>query len=241
MLRPDTQALWDRLTLCPSLRGFVLVGGTALTMHLGHRVSEDLDFMWSDKRLPEARIKGLHRWFDEQDISLVPNDSAAAIEEFEESGLSLLDYQRNYVAADTVKMTLVAPEREVRVLLPHDPNAALRIASVEDIFRLKCLACADRSKSRDWLDLYLMLSSGRFAPIEVLRTFQTAGVPAKFDIAMRRLCQAAAQADDEGYETLLQHPPTLQQMKDYFISLRDQIEAQAASERLGRERQPDKH
>jgi predicted nucleotidyltransferase component of viral defense system len=33
------------------MRGFVLVGGTALTMHLGHRVSEDLDFMWADTRL----------------------------------------------------------------------------------------------------------------------------------------------------------------------------------------------
>ncbi|MEX1166324.1 MAG: nucleotidyl transferase AbiEii/AbiGii toxin family protein [Hydrogenophaga sp.] len=79
MLRPDTQALWNRLTDCPPLRGFVLVGGTALTMHFGHRVSEDLDFMWSDKRLPETRIKGLYRWFDEQDISLIPNESAAAI------------------------------------------------------------------------------------------------------------------------------------------------------------------
>lgn len=241
MLRPDTQALWDRLSSCPSLRGYVLVGGTALTMHLGHRISEDLDFMWPDKRLPEARVKGLHHWFDEQNIELTPNDSAAAIEEFEEAGLSLLDYQRNYIAAKTVKMTLVAPDPEVRVFLPHDPNAALRVASVEDIFRLKCLACADRSKSRDWLDLYLMLSQGLFAPIEVLRTFQTAGVPPKFDIAMHRLCQAKVQADDEGYETLLQTPPTLTQMKDFFTSLRDQIEVDAAIERFSQKYPPNQH
>ncbi|MEX1166325.1 MAG: nucleotidyl transferase AbiEii/AbiGii toxin family protein [Hydrogenophaga sp.] len=137
-------------------------------------------------------------------------------------------------------MTLVAPEREIRVFLPHDPKAALRVTSVEDIFRLKCLDCADRSKSRDWFDLYLMHSNGRFSPIEVLKTFQTAGAPAKFDIAMRRLRQAAAQSEDEGYESLLPRPPTPQQMKDFFNSLRDQIEAQATSERIGKERQPNK-
>lgn len=232
MLRPDTQALWDALKQCPAMRGFVLVGGTALTLHLGHRISEDLDFMWSDKRLPEGRIAGLHRWLDEKDITLTANDSAAALEEFNESGLSLLDYQQNYVAAGTVKLTLVAPDREVRVFLPYEPNAALRVASVEEIFRLKCLACADRSKSRDWLDLYLMLSQGLFAPIEVLRTFQTAGVTAKFDIAMFRLCQASVQAEDEGYESLLDRPPTLSEMREFFVALRDQIEVEAASERL---------
>lgn len=232
MLRPDTQALWDRLKTCPAMRGFVLVGGTALTMHLGHRISEDLDFMWSDVRLPKGRIAGLHRWCDEKSITLAANDSAAAIKEFEDSGSSLRDYQQDYVATGTVKLTLVAPLREVRVFLPHDPGAALRVATVEEIFRLKCLACADRSKSRDWLDLYLMLSQRLFEPIEVLRTFQTAGVPAKFDIAMLRLCQAMEQPDDEGYKTLMPQPPTLQQMKDYFVVLRDQIEVEAASERL---------
>lgn len=233
MLRPDTQRLWDLLKACPAMRGFVLVGGTALTLHLSHRVSEDLDFMWPDKRLPEGRIAGLHRWLDERDMSLTAKDSAAAIEEFNESGLSLRDYQQNYVAAETVKLTLVAPEREVRVFLPADTQAPLQVATVETIFRLKCLACADRSKSRDWLDMYVMLHSGLFEPIEVLRTFETAGVPAKFDIAMQRLCQAPLQPDDEGYETLLQQAPSLAQMRDYFSELRNQIETTAARERLG--------
>lgn len=232
MLRPDTQRLWELLQTCPAMRGFVLVGGTALTMHLGHRISEDLDLMWPTSRLPEGRVAGLHRWLDERDIPLAANDSAAAIEEFNESGLSLLDYQRNYIAAGTVKLTLVAPEREVRHFLGAATEAALRVATVEEIFRLKCLACADRSKSRDWLDLYVMLQRGIAQPIEILRTFESAGVPAKFDIAMMRLCLASPNADDEGYESLLDAPPSLKQMGDYFTVLRDQIEVQAARERM---------
>lgn len=234
MLRPDTQRLWEILQTCPAMRGFVLVGGTALTMHLGHRISEDLDFMWPASRLPEGRVAGLHRWLDERDIALAANDSAAAIEEFNESGLSLLDYQRNYIAAGTVKLTLVAPEREVRHFLGQATEAALRVASVDEIFRLKCLACADRSKSRDWLDLYVMLQRGVAEPIEILRTFESAGVPAKFDIAMMRLCQAMPNAEDEGYESLLVSPPSLEQMQAYFAALRDHIEVQAARERMSR-------
>ena len=232
MLRPDTQRLWELLQACPAMRGFVLVGGTALTLHLGHRISEHLDFMWPASRLPEGRVAGLHRWLDERGIPLAANDSAAAIEEFNESGLSLLDYQRNYIAAGTVKLTLVSPEREVRHFLDSAPDAALRVTSVDEIFRLKCLACADRSKSRDWLDLYVMLQRGVAPPIEMLRTFESAGVPAKFDIAMMRLCQASPNADDEGYESLLDLSPSLEQMRDYFTALRNQIEVQATRERM---------
>lgn len=232
MLRPDTQRLWEILQTCPAMRGFVLVGGTALTLHLGHRISEDLDFMWPAPRLPEGRVAGLQRWLDERDISLAANDSAAAIEEFHESGLSLLDYQRNFIAAGAVKLTLVAPEREVRHFLAPRPDAPLRVATVEEIFRLKCLACADRSKSRDWLDLYVMLQRCVAQPIEILRTFESAGVPAKFDIAMMRLCHAMPNAEDEGYEALLASPPSLEQMRAYFVAVRDHIEVQAARERM---------
>ena len=85
MLRPDTERLWNFLKTEPGLAHFVLVGGTALSMHLNHRVSEDLDFTISQARLPHRSIEILKR------------------------------------------------------------------------FALKCMACADRSKSRDWLDLYLNL------------------------------------------------------------------------------------
>ena len=59
MLRPDTQALWDLLRQEPALGGFVLIGGTALSLHLGHRVSEDLDFAFDGPKLPRLRIEAL--------------------------------------------------------------------------------------------------------------------------------------------------------------------------------------
>jgi hypothetical protein len=43
MLKPDTEAVWQFLRRQPSLTGFVLMGGSALALRLGHRQSEDLD------------------------------------------------------------------------------------------------------------------------------------------------------------------------------------------------------
>ncbi len=108
----------------------------------------------------------------------------------------------------------------------------MRVASLEEIFRLKCIACANRSKTRDWLDLYLLLRGGYFQPIDMRVPFEAAGVIQKFDIAMQRLCSGKPEAGDEGYETLLDKPPSVAQMRDYFLDIRNQIE-RAVARRAG--------
>lgn len=45
-LPAETRQLWLALMHEPLLRGFVLIGGTALTLRIGHRLSEDLDFAY---------------------------------------------------------------------------------------------------------------------------------------------------------------------------------------------------
>ena len=236
MLRPDTQALWDLLRQEPALGGFVLIGGTALSLHLGHRVSEDLDFAFDGPKLPRLRIEALKRRLDEAGWPCAANDSIAALHEFEDTGLDLLDYQQNHVAGERVKLTLVAPDPEVRVQLRAAAPDHPRVASLEEIFRLKCIACANRSKSRDWFDLYVLLKDGHFQPFDVRAPFEAAGVPQKIDIALSRLCSGRPEAGDEGYESLLDKPPTLVQMRDYFIRVRDRLEIESA--RRGRLSRP---
>ena len=53
-LRPDTAGVWAALEGHPLLKGFILIGGTALTLRIGHRVSEDLGFAYTAPRsLPD--------------------------------------------------------------------------------------------------------------------------------------------------------------------------------------------
>jgi len=54
-----TQKNFARLKDDPRLAGFTLVGGTALALQIGHRISEDLDFNIFGQKLPIKVIDGL--------------------------------------------------------------------------------------------------------------------------------------------------------------------------------------
>jgi predicted nucleotidyltransferase component of viral defense system len=238
VLRPDTQRLWEHLQSEPALKGFVLVGGTALSMHLHHRLSEDLDFMYLGKTLPKGQIGALKRRAIDADFEFIANDSPAGVEEFINAGLDLSDYQQDYMVNGTVKVSLVAPEPENARQLEQVESPGPRVASLAEIFRLKCIVASDRSKTRDWFDLYLLLKQEHFEPTEVIRAFERAGAPRKYDIAMMRLCSGKPALNDEGYETLLKEPPTIEEMQRFFIETRDRIEKDVARQAMAAHQAP---
>jgi len=90
-LAPDTARVWRQLSGHPLLRGFVLIGGTALTMHIGHRVSENLDFAFTQPlgHLPKPQIRALIDDLAQHGLSMVLNQHPLDVEEFSESGLDL--------------------------------------------------------------------------------------------------------------------------------------------------------
>lgn len=233
MLRPDTEKLWTHLKDHAGLSGFVLVGGTALSMHLNHRVSEDLDFMAPVTRLPRKQIEALKKDCARSGFGFTPNDNLIGMREFEDTGLDYHDYQQDYVVGGSVKLTLVAPDAEVAVHLNAGQAGRPRVASLEEIFRLKCMACANRTKSRDWLDMYLLLRGEHFQPIDIYWTFERAGMTSKFDIAMSRMTQGTVGQADEGYETLLAKPPSVAEMQNYFGEVFDRVQYDVAKLRRG--------
>ncbi len=230
MLPLETQRLWDFLQGTHPLSGFVLVGGTALTLHLNHRLSEDLDFMVDTVRLPRARIDATKRLAEESGFLFVPNDNPMALARWEEedTGLDFHDFQQDYLVNEQVKVTFVAPEHEVRAQLKHASLDRPRVASIEEIFDLKCIASANRKKSRDWLDLYLMLKKQLFTPLDIYEAFEAAKVPQKAGIALKNLCSGQPDELDERFESLMPDTPTMAEMAAFFRGIRDQMEIQVA-------------
>jgi hypothetical protein len=55
----DAQHLLKRLGLLPTVAPFYLAGGSAVALHLGHRVSVDLDFFSPDDYDVEPLIQDL--------------------------------------------------------------------------------------------------------------------------------------------------------------------------------------
>ncbi len=233
-LRPDTAQVWAALKDEPLLKGFALIGGTALTMHIGHRVSEDLDFAYveSSRHLPKAQIRGLKRSLANRGVTLAENQSALDVEEFLNSGLDLNDYQQNFIANGSVKVSLVCFDPPMDKLLRGTASDPLRVATKDELFQTKAFVCADRSRQRDWLDLYTLLNFHGYTMRDVYDVFQQVNSLAKFNIAQSRLRSCSVEASDPGYETLLPDPPSIDDMRAYFAQELDALEIALARERL---------
>ena len=59
ILRPEAKALFKVLSQSTELEGLTLIGGTALTLQIGHRVSLDFDFAQFGGNLPGFKIDQL--------------------------------------------------------------------------------------------------------------------------------------------------------------------------------------
>lgn len=222
LLPETTKKLWLELRDEPLLAGGILIGGTALALRIGHRRSEDLDFAFLSDRLPKTAINLLRKKYPDW----VRNDNLLSYEEFLIAGQSLHDYQQNFVSGSGVKITFLAEDKPLWPLLGNTPapTGALRIATTKEIFGLKCLVSARRSKSRDWYDLYVLFKEHGFEITDMAEAFEKTNQSAEIDIAFRRLCSGITAADEEGYEALTVNPPSLEILKAFFRNLRDQYE-----------------
>ena len=226
-LPAETRQLWELLADEPLLHGFALIGGTALTLRIGHRLSEDLDFAYLGERLPKQRLIALGKMLSAKGIRLEEIADASAHVDFLDAGLELADYQQNYLARlpqGAVKLSFVCFDPHITSVFSGDESSPLRVATLDEIFKSKALACADRSKTRDWFDLYVLMNQHGFGGADLYRAFVEAGQESKFDLASERLRRGKPSIADEGYANLLPNPPSLEAMRDFFLTMLDRLE-----------------
>ena len=113
-----------------------MVGGTAIALHIGHRLSIDFDLFKSGRIKPKAIIKK----FQEQKEAL--------------SVTLNIDGQLN-LNCRNVKFTFFEYEFDV----PHAINIenAINIPELIDLAAMKAYALGRRSKWKDYVDLYFIL------------------------------------------------------------------------------------
>ncbi len=238
MLLPETEKAWGFLRNQPALAGFVLIGGSALALRLAHRLSEDLDFAWLTEKLPRRRLDSLLHAARLAGLTFERNDHEGDIQEFLNGGIELHDYQQNFLVNRAVKVSFFTADNPLVKVLDQPPEHHARVATLSELFHSKCLVSAVRSKTRDWLDLYVLLREYSFSLRQYLEAFQKAGISAQADTGLSRLCSGVPQVGDEGYAHLLPSPPTLEQMKSFFIAQRDQLEIDLAAEARARRAPP---
>ena len=228
---PITTAwLFEEIRENPLLSPFILIGGTALSLHIGHRVSEDLDLITLLPKLPRAALKELQKQLEMNGHKVEHRINPEAYDDFQNSGLELADSQQDWLVDNAVKVTFFSAEPQHAKLLAatrpeQEPGERFEIASLQELCQLKATVTASRSKSRDWLDLFILERDHQFGVAKWKKAFDQAGLtPMHFEIALNRMCESQLSEGDERYETLLPNPPSVEEIQSKFRSLRKDYE-----------------
>lgn len=168
---PEAQrALWPLLAPLRAM-GFVLYGGTAIALHLGHRASVDFDF-FSHLPLDEDRDRELG-------VVLPFLREAWLMQKAPDT--------RSYITGENVKLSFFGGIRFGRIGEPLDTaDGILRVASLMDLMATKLAVVMQRVESKDYRDIAAILRAGevleaglagaaalygiRFPPAECVRT-----------------------------------------------------------------------
>ena len=137
-VEPRTFAVLKQLMAIPEMSGFHLVGGTALSLLYGHRISEDLDLFSTTKFENEIISNALARYFGE---SYVADESKP--------------YFGIFCYIDDIKVDIVRyPHPLIR---PTVEIEGIRMFSQEDIVGMKVQAVLGRAKKKDFWDIAELL------------------------------------------------------------------------------------
>jgi hypothetical protein len=135
---------WAGLSAAPRL-SFVLYGGTAIALQLGHRQSEDFDFFRSSP-LHKSEVRDAFAFFQ----------GAKVIQDSPDTLVILAD-----MPSGSVKVSYFGSIGFGRVNPPLQTNdGTLLVASLEDLMATKLKTILDRVEAKDYRDIAQMISAG---------------------------------------------------------------------------------
>jgi predicted nucleotidyltransferase component of viral defense system len=147
-LAPQTTKIFEAISRLECIKPYVLVGGTALSLQLHTRMSEDLDFMSWRKSKDEKREVDWH-------AILMELKTIGNVEHYD-----ILDYDHVEFLVDGVKLSFYANPNRSPLLKEIQWQNNLRIADKTAIGAMKMEVMLRRSKFRDYYDIYSLIKAG---------------------------------------------------------------------------------
>jgi predicted nucleotidyltransferase component of viral defense system len=139
-LTSDTREVFGLLGRLKLTGRFYLAGGTGLAIHLGHRISVDLDFFCEevDAVNPSERAS-LRKALDGPTLNITFDKDATFVATWRNVGVSFFRLNQYPLVTPTVDLK------------------GVRLASVAEIGAMKLAAVIDRGTRKDLIDLYFVL------------------------------------------------------------------------------------
>lgn len=132
---PNTFELLVQLMKLPALAQFHLVGGTALALQLGHRISVDLD-LFSQNAFDTHELLGVLNTLGKTQV--IGNSNSALNLFLNDVKIDIIHYPYPFIE-------------------PVFESQSIRFASLADIGAMKLWAIGNRSSKKDFFDLYELL------------------------------------------------------------------------------------
>ena len=149
-LAPHTGKVFEIISRLECIKPYTLVGGTALSLQIEKRQSEDLDFMkWLTKRneKPEVAWSAIKKELE----------SVGEIRDYEVGSFDFVSF--NF---EGVNLSFYAAPRKAIPSMQRIPYLNnMYIADMESIGAMKMEAMLRRSKFRDYYDIYSILKEGK--------------------------------------------------------------------------------
>ena len=148
-LNKDTARVFQFIKYLDSLDEYLLIGGTALSMQIGHRLSEDLDFCkWQDN--PKLKNKEVDWPEIERAFKNIGGVSTEIIDLF----------QVNFMLND-VKLSFYSNDlANSRVIESNISFDKVRLATIKSLGAMKLEVLSRRNVFRDYYDVYAIILEG---------------------------------------------------------------------------------
>ena len=141
-LPPAQKRLWPQLEQVP--KHFVLYGGTAIALRLGHRASIDFDFFTSESFAPDNLLASLPMLAEARVLQNVSQTLTVALDR-----------------SGNVKLSFFGGLRLGRVGEPEETtDGVIWVASLLDLAGTKAAVVAQRAEAKDYIDMLTLIQKG---------------------------------------------------------------------------------
>lgn len=148
-LTTNIDAIIEQVAQMECIKPYILCGGTALAIQIGHRKSEDLDFMmWRKSKTEKPEVN----W------SAIEKEIKEKIGEIE--NFNMLGFDQVEFLVKGVKFSFFVSDNYSPVSTPVDYLGNIRLADIESIMAMKMEVMLRRAKFRDYYDIYSILREG---------------------------------------------------------------------------------
>ena len=212
---------------------FRLVGGTALSYHINHRISEDLDFCLT-KELPlddiESFIEDCIDMFGIESVEYI-SPSQATMEDFLIGGDNVEYYLQTWMISG-VKIQFFdgAPNLGTKDFFEIDKYQKIgniKVASLDTIFKMKSMMFYKRTKSRDLFDMLTIygLLNNNYTPEatrELIMQYDSLYFNEKYFYSLWMesfKSKTYLKERDEGLTGLTDDPKTYEQMRNTLVEM----------------------